>query len=445
MKSYILGISCFYHDSASVLILNGEIISAVQEERFSRKKHDSRFPINSILYCLKSNNIDLRDIKAIVYYEKPFLTFKRLIETFLGAAPRGGRSYISAMQVWLKDKLFLKSDLKKKFHSIQKELVPNEGEFLLPKILFSEHHLSHAAAAYYPSPFNNSAILCMDGVGEWATTSAWIGNKNEIKPLWEINFPHSLGLLYSSFTYYCGFKVNSGEYKLMGLAPYGEPIFVQKIKDHLIDIKNDGTFKLDISFFKYHRGFTMTSRKFHKLFGEPPRKNEKEISQFHMNLAASIQVLTEEIVIKLARSLRKETGLRNLCLAGGVALNCVANGKLYKEKIFDNIWIQPASGDAGSALGAALIGWHKYFKKERKINLNDSMKGTYLGCNFSNREIIIYLKKINAHFETFKDNELFEKLAEMIDEGKVIGWFNGPMEFGPRALGFHSFMPKKIN
>ena len=439
MNSYILGISCFYHDSAAALIHNGEIVAAVQEERFTRKKHDSRFPINAIKYCLRSQSIDLRDIESIVYYEKPLLTFERLLETYLGAAPRGIRSFIAAMQVWLKEKLFLKSELKKQFKSLQKELVP-DIETPIPRFLFSEHHQSHASAAFYPSPFEEAVVLCMDGVGEWATTSTWIGKNNEIKPLWEISFPHSLGLLYSSFTYYCGFKVNSGEYKLMGLAPYGQPNYVKKIKDNLIDIKDDGTFKLDISYFKYHRGFRMTSQKFHKLFGAPPRSRETELNQFHMDLAASIQVVTEEIVIKLARSLKKETGIKNLCLAGGVALNCVANGKLINEKIFDDIWIQPASGDAGSALGAALIAWHDDLKKEREVNPNDSMKGAYLGCEFSNQEIVSYLKGINAPFQELEDKDLFNKLAEILDEGKVIGWFNGAMEFGPRALGGRSII-----
>ena len=438
-KKFILGISCFYHDSAASLIHDGEIVAAVQEERFSRKKHDSRFPINAIRYCLKSQNIDLRDIESIVYYEKPLLTFERLLETYLAVAPRGFRSFIAAMQVWTKEKLFLKSEFKKQFRSIQKELVPNKDPHI-PDFLFSEHHQSHAAAAFYPSPFEEAAVLCMDGVGEWATTSAWIGKGNRIKLLWEINFPHSLGLLYSAFTYYCGFKVNSGEYKLMGLAPYGQPNFVKKIKDHLIDIKHDGTFNLDMSYFKYHRGLRMTSKKFHKLFGNHPRGSEKELTQFHMDLAASIQIVTEEVILKMARSLQKETGLKNLCLAGGVALNCVANGKLLSEKIFDEIWIQPASGDAGSSLGGALIAWHEHFKKPRKVNKNDSMKGTYLGCHFSNEQIIGYLNKINAPFEKLEDKELFEKIAQILDEGKVIGWFNGPMEFGPRALGGRSII-----
>ena len=437
----IIGISAFYHDSAASLVIEGDIISAVQEERFTRKKHDSNFPKNSIEYCLKKNNLTLKEIDAVVYYEKPLLTFERLLETYLSVAPRGGRSFIVAMQIWLKEKLFLKFQIKKKLSQIQEEITGGKDKnFTLPNLLFSEHHLSHASSAFYPSPFEDAAILCMDGVGEWATTSAWYGEKNKIKPLWEISFPHSIGLLYSSFTYYCGFKVNSGEYKLMGLAPYGVPKYVQEIKNNLIDIKDDGTFKLNISYFKYHRGFRMTSRKFNKLFGAPPRESEKELKQFHMDLAASIQVVTEEVVIKLARSLQKETGTKNLCLSGGVALNCVANGKLLKEKIFDNIWIQPASGDAGSSLGAALLAWHEYFNNPRKENKNDSMKGTYLGCDFSNQEIIDYLKGINAPFQSLEDPELFKKLAQILEEGKVIGWFNGPMEFGPRALGGRSII-----
>ena len=438
MDKYILGLSCYYHDSAAALLKNGEIIAAAQEERFSRKKHDYRFPKNAVLYCLKSQGINLENVEEVVYYEKPLLTFERLLETYLGAAPRGGRSFIAAMQVWLKEKLFLKSELKKKLEEVHLQLGLELTK--LPKLLFSEHHLSHAASAFYPSPFKESVILCMDGVGEWATTSAWIGKGNSIEPLWEISFPHSLGLLYSAFTYYCGFKVNSGEYKLMGLAPYGEPRYVDKIKDNLIDVKDDGTFRLDISYFKFHRGFRMTGRKFHKLFGRPPRKAEKELNQFHMDLAASIQVVTEDIVLKLAQSLRKETGIKNLCLAGGVALNCVANGKLLQQKIFDGLWIQPASGDAGSALGAALVGWHQDQGQERIVNKNDSMKGTYLGPEFNNEEITKYLEQINAPFYTYNDPELFELLAEELDKGNVIGWFNGPMEFGPRALGGRSII-----
>jgi len=444
-KTFILGISCFYHDSAAALICNGEIISAVQEERFSRKKHDSRFPEKAIRYCLMSNNLDLRDIKSVVYYEKPLLTFERLLETYLAVAPRGVRSFVTSMQVWLKQKLFLKAELKKKLKFIQSEIIKNK-EIFIPEILFAEHHQSHAASAFYPSPFEEAVILCMDGVGEWASTSAWIGKKNGLTPLWEISFPHSLGLLYSAFTFYCGFKVNSGEYKLMGLAPYGHPIYLKKIKEKLIDIKDDGTFKLDMNYFKFHRGFQMTSRKFHRLFGSLPRKPEEKLTQFHMDIAASIQAITEEVVIKIATSLRKETGMRNICLSGGVALNCVVNGKLLQKKIFNDIWIQPASGDSGSALGAALIGWYENLNNKRKIDPNDSMKGTYLGCNFSNKEIINYLSKINASFKELKDIELFEKIAFLLEEGKVIGWFNGPMEFGPRALGGRSIIgdPRNI-
>ena len=438
MDIYILGLSCYYHDSAAALIRNGEIIAAVQEERFSRKKHDSSFPKNAIAYCLNSQGINLSDVKEVVYYEKPLLTFERLLETYLGAAPRGGRSFVAAMQVWLKDKLFIKTQLKKNLKKVQESFGINSSD--IPNLLFSEHHLSHAAAAFYPSPFDEAVILCMDGVGEWATTSAWIGRGKNIDSLWEISFPHSLGLLYSSFTYYCGFKVNSGEYKLMGLAPYGEPRFVEQIKQNLIDIKEDGTFRLDISYFKYHRGFCMTGRKFHKLFGRKPRKRDTELTQFHMDLAASIQVVTEEIVLKLSKSLREETGMKNLCLAGGVALNCVANGKLLREKIYDEIWIQPASGDAGSALGAAFIGLHQHHKQERIVNTNDSMKGTYLGPAFSNEDITSYLEKINAPFQTYGDPKLFELLAEELEKGHVIGWFNGPMEFGPRALGGRSII-----
>ncbi len=434
----ILGISCYYHDSAVTLLEDGEIITALQEERFSRKKHDSRFPHNAINYCLKKNKIDLNNIDFIIYYEKPLLTFERLLETYLGCAPRGGRSFIAAMQVWLKEKLFIKNEIKNQLKKLQKEFTNKKLD--MPKLLFAEHHQSHAAAAFFPSPFKDAAILCMDGVGEWATTSAWIGNGNKIRPLWEISFPHSLGLLYSAFTYYCGFKVNSGEYKLMGLAPYGNPKYVEKIKNNLIDIKDDGSFKLNLSFFKFHRGFRMTSRKFHKLFDCPPRDKESELKQFHMDLAASIQLVTEEIVIKLAKSIREETGLDNICLAGGVALNCVANGKLLRRKIFKNIWIQPASGDAGSSLGAAQIVWHEYLNKPRKINPDDQMKGTYLGCIFSNDEIIKYLEKINAPYKKLQDDKLFKLIAELLDKGNVIGWFNDAMEFGPRALGGRSII-----
>ncbi len=439
MSDYVLGISCFYHDSSAVLIHDGNIIVAVQEERFTRKKHDNRFPKNAIKYCLYSQNIDLKDIKTIVYYEKPLLTFERLLETYIGSAPRGLRSFISAMRVWSKEKLFLKANIKNELKLLQKKSYSTK-KFNLPKLLFSEHHLSHAAAAFFPSPFEKAAILCMDGVGEWSTTSAWVGEKNKLRELWNISFPHSIGLLYSSFTYYCGFKVNSGEYKLMGLAPYGKPLYLNLIKDNLIDIKEDGTFRLNMSFFKFHRGFRMTSSKFHKLFGALPREPESKLTQFHMDIAASIQQLIEEIVVKLAKSLQKETGLKNICLAGGVALNCVANGKLLKKKIYKGIWVQPASGDAGSALGAALAVWYLKFNKTRHVNKNDSMKGSFLGCNYTNKEIIDYLDNINVTYKTFEDKNLFEFVANKINEGKVIGWFNGPMEFGPRALGGRSII-----
>ena len=339
----------------------------------------------------------------------------------------------------VKRKTIFKITIKKQFISLQKDLVGGNKTFV-PQILFTEHHQAHAASAFYPSPFNEAVILCMDGVGEWATTSAWIGKDKKISPLWDISFPHSLGLLYSAFTYYCGFKVNSGEYKLMGLAPYGSPKIAKKIKNNLIDIKEDGTFKLDMSFFKYHRGFRMTSNKFHKLFGSLPRSSEAELTQFHMDIAASIQSVTEEIVVKLSKSLRKETGLDKLCLSGGVALNCVANGRLIQEKIFKDIWIQPASGDAGSSLGATLLIWHDFYKKPRIVNANDSMNGTYLGCKFSNEDVKKYLDKIKVPYEELNEKKLFGKVAEIIDQGKVVGWFNGAMEFGPRALGGRSII-----
>ena len=439
MSKYILGISCFYHDSAAALIKDGEILSAVQEERFSRLKHDSRFPINAIKYCLVANNLSVNDLAFIVYYEKPLLTFERLLETYLATAPRGIRSFISAMQVWLKEKLNIKAELKKQFTLISKELNP-EMDVELPEFLFPEHHQSHAAAAFYPSPYDEAAILCMDGVGEWVTTSVWIGKNNIIKPAWEISFPHSIGLLYAAFTYYCGFKINSGEYKLMGLAPYGVPKYSKLIKENLIDIKEDGSFNLDMSFFKFHRGLRMTTKKFHKLFGFEPRKKESEITQFHMDIAASIQEVTEEVILKIAKSIKKETGLENLCMAGGVALNCVANGKLQKENIFKNIWIQPASGDAGSSLGGALLAWYDFLNKERIVDINDSMKGSFLGCEYNNEEIREYLSKINASYSKLEDEILFTEIAKYLDEGKVIGWFNGAMEFGPRALGGRSII-----
>ena len=443
----ILGISAYYHDSAAALIDGGSVVAAAQEERFSRKKHDARFPFSAARFCLESQNLKLRDLEAVVYYEKPLLTFERLLETYIGAAPRGGRSFVAAMQVWLKEKLFIKSEIRKSLVKLARELgdadLPagrKQEQAALPELLFSEHHLSHAGAAFYPSPFENAAVLCMDGVGEWATTSAWIGSGNTLQPLWQINFPHSLGLLYSAFTYFCGFKVNSGEYKLMGLAPYGQPIYADTIRENLIDIKPDGTFRLDLSYFKFHRGFRMTSSRFNTLFAHPPRKSESQLNQFHMDLAASIQVVTEEVVLRLARSLRRETGAVNLCLAGGVALNCVANGKLLREEIFERIWIQPASGDAGSALGAALVAWHQHYGQPRTPQADDAMRGTYLGPHFSNTAVQTYLQSVQAPFHSLEDGPLFERLAELLEQGKVVGWFNGPMEFGPRALGARSIL-----
>ena len=436
----VIGFSCNFHDSAVALIENGEIISAVQEERFTRVKNDSSFPIHSFIYCLNNSGLKLDDIDQIIYYEKPFLTFERLLETYLATAPFGIRSFIASMQIWLKEKLFFKYEIKRQLLSINKKL-QNKGDLnRLPDILFSQHHLSHAAAAFYPSPFDEAVILCMDGVGEWATTSAWIGKGKSIIPLWEINFPHSLGLLYSSFTYYCGFKVNSGEYKLMGLAPYGEPIFADLIKDKIIDIKEDGSFNLDMSYFKYHRGFRMTSKKFHDLFGNLPRKQESKISQFYKNVAASIQKVLEEIVILIVRSLKKETGIKNLCLGGGVALNCVVNGKIRDQQIFENYWIQPAAGDAGNAIGAGLLAYYSNNENKRFIFKEDSMKGSLLGPEFSNKYIKDYLTKIDAKFHQKKDIDIFEIIANELANGKVIGWFSGRMEFGPRALGCRSII-----
>ena len=430
----ILGISAYYHDSAAAVLVDGNIISAAQEERFSRRKHDPRFPEQAIRFCLDQAGLSISDLDAVTYYEKPLLTFERLLETYIGASPRGGRSFVAAMQTWLKEKLFLKRTIQQKLQTMA-----GDGQ-AIPPLLFSEHHLSHAAAAFFPSPFASSAVLCMDGVGEWATTSAWMGTGNEIKPIWELSFPHSLGLLYSAFTFYCGFKVNSGEYKLMGLAPYGEPKYVETIKNNLIDIKNDGTFRLNLKFFKFHRGFRMTSQRFHALFGQPPRDPESDLKPFHMDLAASIQVVTEDIVLALARSLHEETGAKNLCLAGGVALNCVANGRLLREGPFDNIWIQPASGDAGSALGAALVTWHQHFNQTRTPNSRDAMHGTYLGPAFSNQDICSYLESQNIPFQSQNDEQLFNSVATLLDEGKVVGWFNGRMEFGPRSLGARSIL-----
>ncbi len=433
---YILGISAFYHDSAACLIKDGEIIAAAQEERFTRKKHDPSFPHQSILYCLKEAQIKSKDIDNIIFYEKPFVKFERLIETYLAFAPKGFLSFAKSMPVWIKDKLFQKA-------SLVKELKFTLGNSINwhDKLLFSEHHLSHAASAYYPSPFENAAILTLDGVGEWTTSSIAVGNGSNLKVIKEIHFPHSLGLLYSAFTYYTGFKVNSGEYKVMGLAPYGEPIYANLIKKNLITISEDGSFQLDMSYFNYATGLKMTNKKFDSLFGGPARSSEEDLTQREMNIAASIQKVTEEIVIKIAKGIAKETGERNLCLAGGVSLNCVVNGILSRENIFDNIWIQPAAGDAGGALGAALSAWYIHHKNERKtISNSDKMKGAYLGPEFSNLEIENELKLCGAIYKKLSDEKLVKEVAATLADEKAIGWMQGRMEFGPRALGGRSII-----
>ena len=433
MKS-ILGISAFYHDSAACILVNGKIIAAAQEERFTRKKHDPGYPENAINFVLKYANLKLSDIDQIVFFEKPFLKFERLLETYVAFAPKGFLSFAKAMPLWIKEKLFQKNLLFNRLKRHDKNYISDEN------IFFSDHHLSHAASAFFPSPFKEAVILTADGVGEWATTTVAVGNNNNLEIKKEIHFPHSLGLLYSAFTYYTGFKVNSGEYKLMGLAPYGNPIYEDKIK-RLIDIKDDGTFRLDQKYFNYATGLTMTNSKFDELFGKKPRNSENEkITQFHMDIAASIQKVTEEIMIKLAISIRKEYNISNLCLAGGVALNCVANGKILQEKIFNNIWIQPAAGDAGGSLGAALALWHIEYANERTVNIDDDMQGSYLGNEFSQLEIEKELEIAGANFKTLEYEDLINKTSEYLSNEKVIGWFQGRMEFGPRALGGRSIL-----
>lgn len=432
----ILGISAFYHDSAAALVRSGEVAAAAQEERFTRKKHDSGFPENAIEYCLRSSELKVTDIDQIVFYDKPLVKFERLLETYVAYAPQGFKSFLMAMPVWLKEKLYLKSLLRKNLSGLGGIKVKE-----LPPLLFAEHHQSHAASAFFPSPFERAAVICMDGVGEWATTSVWLGDRNELTPKWEIDFPHSLGLLYSAFTYYTGFKVNSGEYKLMGLAPYGEPKYVDVIKNNLIHVKDDGTFRLNMEYFNYATGLTMTNDAFSRLFDGPPRERESEVTQKEMDVAASIQKVTEEVVIKIAQTVRKELDTENLCLAGGVALNCVANGKLLRKKVFDNIWIQPAAGDAGGAVGAALACWYQYNGKPRTLNgRHDGMKGAYLGPVYSNTEIEDSLTRLNAVYERLDDQQLFARLAEILASENVVGWFQGPMEFGPRALGGRSII-----
>ena len=435
MKS-ILGISAFYHDSAAALLIDGKIIAAAQEERFTRKKHDPSYPYNSIKYVLEEANLKLNEIDQIVFYEKPFLKFERLLETYLAFAPKGFANFLMAMPIWLREKLF-----QKKF--IFDQLKRNDQKFDdINKISFSEHHFSHAASAFYPSSFNEAVILTLDGVGEWATSTLAIGKKNKISIIKEIHFPHSIGLLYSAFTFYTGFKVNSGEYKVMGLAPYGQPKYSDLILRELIDVKEDGSFRLNMKYFDFATGLTMTNEKFSKLFGEKVRDPDKELlTQFHMDIAASIQDVTEKIVLKLVSNIQKETQIKNLCLAGGVALNCVANGKIIKNKIFDNIWIQPASGDAGGSLGAALAFWHQELSKPREIDkLNDYMKGSYLGPQFNEKEIEKSLNKLGAKFNKYESENLSEIIADELQNGKIVGWFQGRMEFGPRALGCRSII-----
>tara|TARA_A100001011_G_scaffold148086_1_gene156171 strand:+ start:1224 stop:3059 length:1836 start_codon:yes stop_codon:yes gene_type:complete len=430
----ILGISAFYHDSAACILQDGKIIAAAQEERFTRKKHDSSYPKNAIKFVLGYANLKLSEVDQIVFFEKPFLKFERLLETYVAFAPKGFTSFAKAMPLWVKEKLFQKSLLFKKLKELDQDYKSDVN------IFFSDHHLSHAASAFFPSPFNEAIILTADGVGEWATTTVAVGINNKLDIKKEIHFPHSLGLLYSAFTYYTGFKVNSGEYKLMGLAPYGNPIFENKIRK-LIDIKEDGTFRLNQKYFNYATGLTMTNDHFHNLFGQKPRnpKNEK-ITQFHMDIASSVQKITEEIMIKLSKSIRKEYGIKNLCLAGGVALNCVANGKILEEKIFDNIWIQPAAGDAGGSLGAALALWYIEQGNNRVVNANDDMQGSYLGSEFSQDQIESELKIIGAHFDKFDYENLISKTSDYLSNEKAVGWFQGRMEFGPRALGNRSIL-----
>ena len=431
----ILGISAFYHDSAATILVDGKIMAAAQEERFTRKKHDSSYPFNAIEFVLNFAKIKLNDVDQIIFFEKPFLKFERILETYVAFAPSGFKSFCMAMPVWLKDKLFQKKMLFNELKKHDNNFNDNK------KIFFSDHHLSHAASAFFPSPFEEAVVLTADGVGEWATTTVAIGKGNNLKIKKEIHFPHSLGLLYSAFTYYTGFKVNSGEYKLMGLAPYGRPIYEDKIKNNLIDIKEDGSFHLDQTYFNYATGLTMTNKKFDNLFGQKVRdaKHEK-LTQFHMDIAASIQKVTEDIMIKLIKSLKEEFNIPNLCLAGGVALNCVANGKILKEKIFDNIWVQPAAGDAGGSLGAALALWYIEQKNLRKIDFNDSMQGSYLGPEYLQKEIEEQLNKAGAKYKIFKDQELLDKTATDLSNEEAIGWFQGRMEFGPRALGGRSIL-----
>ena len=429
----ILGISAFYHDSAAALVEDGRIIAAAQEERFTRKKHDASFPRNAVNYCLEAAGVKLADIDHIAFYDKPFLKFERLLETYIALAPQGFRSFQMAIPLWLKEKLFQKSLLRKKLKEFDEEIAAD-------KLLFTEHHLSHAASAFFPSPFEKAVVLTMDGVGEWATTSAAIGEGNRLEIFQEIHFPHSLGLLYSAATYYTGFKVNSGEYKVMGLAPYGEPKYAQLILDHLIDLKPDGSFRLDMSYFDYCTGLTMTNERFAKLFGAPVRTPDKLLTPFHMDVAASIQAVLDEAVLRLTRSLAAKTGARNLCLAGGVALNCVANGKVLRDGKFDSIWIQPAAGDAGGAVGAALAGYHQFKGQPRTVGNTDGMSGAFLGPEFSQAEIERRLTAAGARFTVLDEAAMVETTAKALADQLAVGWFQGRMEFGPRSLGARSIL-----
>jgi carbamoyltransferase len=431
----VLGISAYYHDSAAALLRDGIVVAAAQEERFTRKKHDAGFPHNAIRSCLEQSGARPQEIDFVAFYDKPFLKFERLLETYLAFAPRGFQSFRTALPIWVKDKLFQRTTILKELKAFAPEID------WANRLLFSEHHLSHAASAFYPSPFKRAAVLTMDGVGEWTTTSLAIGDGRDLKVTREIHFPHSLGLLYSAFTYYTGFKVNSGEYKVMGLAPYGEPRFAQTIKDHLIDIKDDGTFRLNLDYFDYCTGLTMTNERFDALFGAPARKPEQRLTQREMDLAASIQAVTEEVVLKLAEGIARETGEKNLCLAGGVALNCVANGKLLRKKYFDRLWLQPAAGDAGGALGAAYVAYYRYQGHDRHINGEmDGMRGGYLGPAFMQGDIEQRLRAAGAVFEVLEDQKLVDESASALAQGKALGWFQGRMEFGPRALGARSIL-----
>jgi len=432
---YTLGLSAYYHDSAAALLKDGDIVAAAQEERFSRKKHDARFPVHALNYCLAEAGISLAEVDQVAFYDKPFLKFERLLETYHAFAPKGFKSFRMAMPLWLREKLFQKDLLAKELKTLE------PGVNWLDRLLFSEHHLSHAASAFFPSPFDEALVLTMDGVGEWTTTSAAIGRGNTLEIFKEIHFPHSLGLLYSAFTYYLGFKVNSGEYKVMGLAPYGEPKYAQTILDHLVDLKPDGSYRLDQSYFDYCTGLTMTNAKFDALFGAPRRKPEDPLTQREMDLAASVQAVTEEAVLRMTRALREETGLENLCLAGGVALNCVANGKVLRDGKFKQVWVQPAAGDAGGALGAALAAHHLYRDQPRQARQGqDSMKGSYLGPVYDQADIEARLSAAGAKFSVFPDADLIDRTASLLASENVVGWFQGRMEFGPRALGGRSIL-----